>query len=546
MNASVRRHLHHKLAKSVFWTVLLFALFSSSAFLLAEHRRIEEKNRSMLYQLLDTVENTAAIAAYSGNREIGRDVLNGLLRNDIVCEASLQNDAGLNLRVARGKTADFSRETSRELRSPFGEESAIGRLSVVPEEGYGWRELQYGALYNILYASLLIGMTAILVLSLVRTSLSRPLATMCNRLHAITAGKAERLELPPKHGDDELGRLVADINGLLDALEHKFEAEHQLRRDIEAIEEQLRRLFETTSAGIFALDERGTLLTANPALARTLDLSELELAETNPEDFLRLAFAEPEQVLELIRQAKQAQKIVCQDLKLKGSDDGTGAWVHCQLSRQIAASAPTHYQGVVYDVTERRHAERRIKHEADHDALTGLLSRRAALQALQGMLEVRPSPGRTHVLLLSDLDDFKIVNDAHGHDAGDRVLLECARRLTGCVRSDDIVARLGGDEFLVGLNDIAHERAREIARNMVRAIRAPIPLDGGIGARVGVSIGIVQLNHGLHTLDELIKRADHAMYEVKRSGKNGFCDIAENGERLLEEMIADSDEENLA
>jgi diguanylate cyclase (GGDEF)-like protein/PAS domain S-box-containing protein len=545
MNSGIRRHLHRKLAKSVFWTALLFALLSSSVFLLAEHRRVEQKNRSMLGQLLDTVENTAAIAAYSGNREIGRDVLNGLLRNDIVCEAALYNGAGLALRVSRGKAAAFAHEIVRELHSPFGEEIPIGRLVVVPEDGYDWRELSYGALYNILYASLLIGMTATLVLALVRASLSRPLANMCNRLHAITAGKEERLNIPPRHGDDELGRLVSDINGLLDALENKFAAEHAMRWEIESIEEQLRRLFETTSAGIFALDEGGALLTANPALARTLDLSELELAEISPGDFLRCAFAAPEQVLELIRRAKQSPKTVCQDLKLKGADEGPGAWVHCQLSRQSGNAGHVHYEGVVYDVTERRHAERRVKHEADHDALTGLLSRRAALRGLERMLEAEPAAGRSHVLLLSDLDDFKIVNDAHGHDAGDRVLLECARRLTGCVRAIDIVARLGGDEFLVGLNDIAHERARDIARSMVRAIRAPIPLDERLSVQVGVSIGIVRLDHGRHTLDELVKRADHAMYEVKRSGKNGFCDIGDDGECLMEEMIEDGEDESI-
>ncbi len=538
MSRRKKRYLHRKLAISVFSTALLFAVFIAMLSFFAEFRRASDKNRVMIAQLLDTVESTAAIAAYSGNRAIGEDVLKGLLRNDIVHEARLFSEQRLDLRQTRGGPSPVQAEVVRTLRSPFGEGEAIGTLSVIPEARASLQAARDGALLGAFNSATVIGMTAMILLVLIRTSLSRPLSKVSNTLHAIKAGEKERLESLSRHRDDELGQLVRDINGLLDTAQEKFEEERRLLRQIQAVERQLRGIFENTSAGIFLLDGAGRLQTANPTLGRVLGLPD-EIHDTLPgRDFPELAFADAEQFHALMSQADQEGQAVAADLQLKNHVRLPSAtWVHCLLSRHTDNAGVARFEGVVYDITERRALEMRVRHEADHDPLTGLRRRQAVERDLVALLETPPEGESRHVLLLLDLDNFKNINDNYGHAAGDTVLVEIARRLKSCVRGSDIVARLGGDEFVVVLvGCVPVERACDIARNIVATITLPIPLGLGLEGRVGVSIGIAVHDAQHRTIAELFADADHAMYEVKRQGKNGFAMAGPDGTVRVEKV----------
>ena len=514
-----RNYLYRKLATSVFGSAIAFSILTSVAWFAVELHRSSEKTIGMLNQLLDTVENTAAISAYSGNRQIGEDVLQGLLSNDIVHEARLSNDQGLKLSLTRHSRMDPADSVARPLRSPFGEE-IVGQLEVFPESSFNYIEARRSAMYSALNSSLLIGLTALIVLLVVRTSLSRPLRSVSETLHAIKAGKQERLELLPAHRDDEFGQLICDINGLLDTLEEKFEAERHLRKEIQDVEHRLRSVFETTSVGIFLLDENGLLRMANPTLGRVLRLPDFRPENYTGRDLLEQAFAEPQALRNLMPEARERTKPLALDLQLKCAGD---VWVHCLLSKQSDSQGTVLYQGVIYDITERRAVERRIRLEADYDPLTGLYRRKPAERAIRKFLAIPPSPDGAHVVLLLDLDNFKCVNDTEGHAAGDTVLVEIARRLRACVRTSDIVARIGGDEFLIVLVDcVPVENARKVAQEIVCKVVQPIDLRPDAYAQVGVSIGIAIHDAERRTVKDLIEAADLAMYEVKRRGKNGF------------------------
>jgi len=528
MNVSKKRYLYHKLAKSVFWVALIFALLTSALFFLLEFKRSSEKTVIMINQLLDTVESTAAVAAYSNNSNIGEDVLKGLLRNDIVHEARLSNLQSLQLRETRNTEVPRQVAVIRILHSPFGDAEVIGRLTIIPEAQYTLVEARHSALFSALNSSVLIGLTALIVLLLVRSSLSQPLMKVSDTLHAIKAGEQERLEPLQHNKNDELGQLVNDINALLGTLQEKFKTEHTLREEIEIIEQQLRNIFETTSAGIFLLDEEGKLLTANPTLSRVIRQPDLSPEQLLGQNFPELAFAEPELMRDLMRVAAVQNQTVAQDLRLINIGGGP-AWVHCLLSLQATSLRGLCFEGVVYDITERIRAETSIRHEADHDSLTGLLRRQAAERELLRLINNRMDKEVAPVLLL-DLDYFKEINDTYGHDAGDRVLVEVAGRFKNCVRTSDIVARLGGDEFLIIIvNCEPPEYARTIARDIVLAISAPIHLSPTLTVQLGVSIGMVIESGSGQTLHELFKAADQAMYEVKRQGRNGFAVILEDG-----------------
>jgi diguanylate cyclase len=150
----------------------------------------------------------------------------------------------------------------------------------------------------------------------------------------------------------------------------------------------------------------------------------------------------------------------------------------------------------------------------------------------------RPWRARRHGLLgaglFIDLDNFKPVNDLHGHEAGDRVLRQVARRLQGCVRESDTVGRTGGDEFFVLLEDLSStDRIREVALRIIEVLSNPVPIDesrpDGARARLGASIGICEYPELADTPEEAINHADRAMYEVKRSGRNGYCFFGPSG-----------------
>ncbi|MDE2093459.1 MAG: GGDEF domain-containing protein, partial [Burkholderiales bacterium] len=159
---------------------------------------------------------------------------------------------------------------------------------------------------------------------------------------------------------------------------------------------------------------------------------------------------------------------------------------------------------------------------ASHDPLTGLPTMQLATDRLQMAINGAGRSGSKIAMLFIDLDGFKAVNDACGHEAGDEVLKQVARRLQGAVRADDTVARAGGDEFivvLVGLLDA--DAVRPVASKLIAEVSRPFELAGGT-ATVGASIGIAMYPDHADETAGLRRLADAAMYHAKRSGKNRF------------------------
>lgn len=174
------------------------------------------------------------------------------------------------------------------------------------------------------------------------------------------------------------------------------------------------------------------------------------------------------------------------------------------------------------DITERRKAEDRIRNLALQDGLTGLPNRLSLNEQLEQALERAAKSVQRLAVLFLDLDGFKKVNDECGHDVGDALLVQVAQSLRQAVRQTDVVARLGGDEFVVLLQDVAGEdMVCALAEKIVRSIGEPCTLNGA-SVQVGTSIGIALYpEHGV-LREELMKKADQAMYQVKTHGKGGY------------------------
>jgi len=182
----------------------------------------------------------------------------------------------------------------------------------------------------------------------------------------------------------------------------------------------------------------------------------------------------------------------------------------------------SYYVLLCTDITELKRAEATLRHEARHDALTGLANRAAFLETLEAALSRARRKRSGLAVLFLDLDGFKEVNDRFGHEQGDDLLVEAARRMRSVVRAGDVVARLGGDEFTVLLEDVADPAAVvAVADKLQEAIELPLDLDGE-RLRVRCSIGASLFpGNGEHAAD-LLARADLALYRVKAAGTGGF------------------------
>jgi diguanylate cyclase (GGDEF)-like protein/PAS domain S-box-containing protein len=178
------------------------------------------------------------------------------------------------------------------------------------------------------------------------------------------------------------------------------------------------------------------------------------------------------------------------------------------------------YASLVQDVTERLNTERTIHYMAHHDALTGLPNRRLMQDRLnQAIMQARRKQRHVAVLFI-DLDRFKLVNDTLGHDSGDYVLKDVARRLATCVREVDTVSREGGDEFVIVLPDLEKpESARIVAEKILRELAKPMDI-GGQEVHVTPSIGISHYPNDATDVNHLLKHADTAMYQAKDAGRN--------------------------
>lgn len=176
-------------------------------------------------------------------------------------------------------------------------------------------------------------------------------------------------------------------------------------------------------------------------------------------------------------------------------------------------------------------AEQTIRQLSLRDPLTGLANRRF-LQENETHLIARAKRSRTQMAVLAvDLDDFKAVNDRYGHAAGDEVLVTSAQRMKQLLREADVIARFGGDEFVIVLAQVDDAAAaRDVAGRVVDSLCRPMPLAAGGTAQIGASVGIAMCCSDGETLNDLLKKADAALYAAKRDGKHTFREAAAPGE----------------
>ena len=294
-------------------------------------------------------------------------------------------------------------------------------------------------------------------------------------------------------------------------------------RQAEAILRTLLRAVEHSPVSIVITDAKGNIEYVNPKFEQVSGYSRAEATGKNPR-MLKSGESPAGEYRELWATISAGETWRGEFHNRR--KDGTLYWEQASISPVLDEQGRLlHYVAVKEDITERKAAADEIAHLAYYDTLSALPNRRLLLDRLHQSLAASARNKRQGAVLFIDLDNFKILNDTRGHDTGDLLLAQVAQRLIACVREEDTVARLGGDEFVVMLCDLSENvgeagaQAKAVGEKILDTLNKPYRLAGQEHLSTA-SIGVTLFKAPHKTVDELMKRADLAMYQAKAAGRN--------------------------
>ncbi len=274
-------------------------------------------------------------------------------------------------------------------------------------------------------------------------------------------------------------------------------------------------VFEACHEGIMINDARGTIIDINPAFTRITGFSRAEALGRQP-DLLRSGRL-PQSFYDAMDEALRRDGRWTGEIWDRRKDGGFYAALQSTVAVHDAEGRLSHYVSVFSDISTLKAHQEELDRLAHYDALTGIPNRRLLTDRLAQALAVARRERERVAVCMLDLDGFKPINDRLGHEAGDRLLIEVAQRLSAVLRSGETVARLGGDEFVLVLH---HPRDHAVFERVLAAVRPPITLDGET-AHVTASLGVAYFDPGTSTDgDQLLRQADHAMYQSKARGRD--------------------------
>jgi diguanylate cyclase (GGDEF)-like protein/PAS domain S-box-containing protein len=360
-------------------------------------------------------------------------------------------------------------------------------------------------------------------------------------LAAILAGEgAVQLGWAPSVVPPALSHAIA-ISGVgclsivLRVLETAAEQTEEAHEEVLARGRYFEALIEHATDVIGVISVDGRIRSMSPAVTKVLGYTPEEVTQRSVVDLVHADDLDAlRAVVERARLGEEPAPSI--ELRALHRDGGTR---RLAATISVADTESREYIVNLHDITTQHALEERLRHDASHDSLTGLLNRKAFGDfyeaACSRAVRLQSSVG----LLYIDLDGFKEINDSFGHNVGDTVLVEAGRRLASCIRREETLARLGGDEFAVLVEGVVdHRQVIALADRILHALADP--LEQLVGARIGASIGIAvsrdpaSLEDADRVADTpaLLGEADQAMYAAKRNGRHRW-ELSESSQELL-------------
>lgn len=406
-------------------------------------------------------------------------------------------------------------------------ENPIGTLYIESGHIDLLQRLSQFLLFSVLILALAV-LLALFLASRLQNVVAGPMQELGNTLRNIMLNKDYSIRAN-KLSNDELGDLVDLFNALLRTVEDE-------NASLKTSEERFRKLTALSPVGIFQIDPKQRLQYVNQ---RWRDIHAINDEFPSLHDWF--ARIHPDD-LELVQQAWN--KLTCEqesivlELKLNCRDHGQ-TWI------QLLATAlhDRHgellgYLGAISDISELKSAQLQMETLAFYDPLTGLANRRLFRNRLEKAIKMAHRSQTSVALMFLDMDQFKRVNDTLGHDAGDILLKEVAKRLSAIVRENDTVSRIGGDEFTLLLTDVhRNSDVLVVAEKILQTLARPIRIKGQ-DIVTTVSIGITLTPDDSTDANTLMKNADLAMYRAKELGRNNFQFFSEDMNRSILEHLA--------
>lgn len=335
----------------------------------------------------------------------------------------------------------------------------------------------------------------------------------------------------PTDTDIELIQQTARLAGI--AIDHE-----RTQSALRTSENVFRTLFETSPVGVIYQDLGGHITAANPAAQRILGLTLDQLQGRTSMDPRWRAIHEDgsdfpgdQHPVSLALRTGLPQRNVIMGVAVAGRER---VWIMVSATPLLENGKVVQAYATFEDITERHQLEAQIRHMAFYDPLTQLPNRRLLSERLRYALTASKRSAAMGALMFLDLDNFKPLNDTHGHEMGDQLLVEVARRIKTCLREEDTVARIGGDEFVVMLTDLqsdtalAGAHARNVAEKICVSLAEPYALKSAqpdakksiVVHRCTASIGLTLFSASDTDQEQILRRADAAMYEAKAQGRN--------------------------
>ncbi len=331
---------------------------------------------------------------------------------------------------------------------------------------------------------------------------------------------------------NEYQEACASKNRLKKRIRDMAAQRHSMKRE----KERMYSMLQSMGEGIISTDESGTIIFMNPVAEILTGWSEVEVRSRKIEDIFKLSddSQDTEDFNPIMECLNTGAPCCSRENTVLTRKDGLDYGVECMASPIRDESGKRHGMILIFrDVTEKRNITRQISWQATHDTLTRLINRREFENRLEKLVNSARRDGYNHVLCYLDLDQFKIVNDSYGHPAGDELLKKLSAALRVHVRGTDTLARIGGDEFGVLLYSCSLDKARLIADGLRQLVEDFRFLWNGKTLRVGVSIGLVEIDNSWQDINDVLSAADGACYSAKDQGRNRIHIYRSNDQQML-------------